>query len=145
MVLSSVISSGCPFPTSPSSQSHFCNLRLVSVSPFPATLTSSSQLHENTTTLSPAFATLKDLATHNSFACHSYRKHPGWGSVEKASACFLCPQLLTSDPQFPRFVVRPGITPPFLAPPPSPHFLVALEPTPAECPQLLILNYLRDR
>ena len=52
-----------------------------SLSPFPATLTDNSQLTENSTTLSPVPATLTSLVKHKSFICHSYRKHPGWGSV----------------------------------------------------------------
>jgi hypothetical protein len=51
----------------------------LSVSPFPATLTSHCQLAENKTTLSLAVATLTDRVKHKSFVCHSYRKHPGWG------------------------------------------------------------------
>src|SRR5271170_2841672 len=50
-----------------------------SLTPFPATLTRSSQIAENTATLSPAFATLTDCVKHKSFVCHSYKKHPGWG------------------------------------------------------------------
>jgi len=49
------------------------------LTPFPATLTSQPQLPEKTATLSPAFATLTRRVKHKSFACHSYKKHPGWG------------------------------------------------------------------
>src|SRR5208282_3079201 len=50
-----------------------------SLSPLPATLANCPQLHENTATLSPVFATLTDCVKHKSFVCHSYRKHGGWG------------------------------------------------------------------
>ena len=50
------------------------------LTPFPATLTDHRQLAENTTTLSPAVATLTTRVKHKSCICHSYRKHPGWGS-----------------------------------------------------------------
>jgi len=53
---------------------------ILSPSPFFATLTNPLQLAENTSTLSPAFATLTRHVNHNPFVCHSYRKHPGWGS-----------------------------------------------------------------
>jgi hypothetical protein len=53
------------------------------LSPFPATLTRSSQLHDNTTTLSPAFATLTDHPRHKAFVWHSCKKHPRWGAVEQ--------------------------------------------------------------
>jgi hypothetical protein len=52
-----------------------------SATPFLATLASHRQLAENKTTLSPAVATLTDRVKHKSFACHSYKKQPGWGSV----------------------------------------------------------------
>ncbi len=48
-------------------------------SSFPSTLTSPSQIAENASTLSLAFATLTDRVKHKSFACHSYKKHGGWG------------------------------------------------------------------
>src|SRR5580658_1676039 len=51
----------------------------LSVTPLFATLTDQSQADENTTTLSPAFATLTRHITPNSFICHSYKKHPGGG------------------------------------------------------------------
>jgi len=122
-----VIWSGCPFPTSLSSQSHFFTLSLFpsnpscslsplylssrcfdsqkgpSVSPLPATLTNSSQLHDNTTTLSPAFATLTNRVMYKPFACHSCKKHPGWGVVEQALACSPFLQPVTDDSHSPRF------------------------------------------
>jgi hypothetical protein len=49
------------------------------LTPFPATLTSHRQFAENTSTLSPAFATLTIRVKVNPFVCHSYRKHTGWG------------------------------------------------------------------
>jgi len=63
-------------------------LATAAVSPFLATLASHLQLTENTTTLSPAFATLTDRARHNSFVCHSYKKHPGWGSHRSSQIFF---------------------------------------------------------
>ena len=56
-----------------------------SVTPFPATLTGHRQLAENTTTLSPAVATLTRRVKHKSFVCHSYKKHPGGYSVNRES------------------------------------------------------------
>jgi hypothetical protein len=47
------------------------------VSPFSATLTGHPELHENKTTLSLAVVTLTNPVTHNPFACHSCKKHPG--------------------------------------------------------------------
>jgi len=72
-----------------------------SVTPFPATLTSHLQLAENTTTLSPAFATLARRVKHKSFVCHSYRKHPGWGQVVQRSLTLFTTHysLLTVLPQ----------------------------------------------
>ena len=52
---------------------------LRSLSPFLATLTSTPQLTENTTTLSLVFATLTDCVRHKSFICHSCKKTPGVG------------------------------------------------------------------
>ena len=52
----------------------------VSVTPFPATLTSHLQRPEKSATLSPAFATLTNRVKHKSSVCHSYKKHPGWAS-----------------------------------------------------------------
>jgi hypothetical protein len=63
-------------------------LATAAVSPFLATLTSHLQLTENTATLSPAFATLADRVRHNSFVCHSYKKHPGWGSHRSSQIFF---------------------------------------------------------
>ena len=54
-------------------------LNRLLATPFPATHTGLSQIAENAATLSPAFATLTSPVKHNSFVCHSYRKHPGWG------------------------------------------------------------------
>jgi|HubBroStandDraft_2_1064218.scaffolds.fasta_scaffold33520_2 hypothetical protein len=50
-----------------------------SLSPFPGALTSSLQLIERTTALSPAFAPLTNPFTPNPFVCHSYKKTPGGG------------------------------------------------------------------
>ena len=52
----------------------------ANLSPLPATLTSHLQLVENTSPLSPVFAALTRRVTCKSFACHSYKKTPGWGS-----------------------------------------------------------------
>jgi oxygen-dependent protoporphyrinogen oxidase len=62
------------------------------ITPFPATLTSLSQIAENAATLSPAFATLTSPVNHNPFVCHSYTKHPGWG-VPSSSANSVHPAL----------------------------------------------------
>ncbi len=75
------------FPWSALTTSH-SPLATAAVSPFLATLTSHLQLTENTATLSPAFATLTDRVRHNSFVCHSYRKHPGWGSHRSSQIFF---------------------------------------------------------
>jgi hypothetical protein len=60
---------------------HFCSRPGSShglpLSPFLATLTSNSQLVENPTTLSPAFAALTRCVKSKSFVCHSYKKPPG--------------------------------------------------------------------
>jgi hypothetical protein len=64
-----------------------------SLSPFFATLTSPLQPPENTATLSPAFATLTRHVNHNSFVCHSYKKHPGWGAEPPRIASHGCSQL----------------------------------------------------
>ena len=50
-----------------------------STSPLFVILAKPPQLHENKTTLSPAFATLTRLVNYNSFVCHSCKKHPGVG------------------------------------------------------------------
>ena len=63
----------------------FTSFASPSVTPFPAILTSHLQLAENTTTLSPAFATLARRVKHKSFVCHSYRKHRGWRRVVRRS------------------------------------------------------------
>ena len=139
-----MIWSNCPLPTDLSSQRHLFALsyfplnpsysslipsapsiaflnsqKCLSVSPFPATLTTSSQLDDNTTTLSPAFATLTTYIRHKSFACHSCRKHPGWVWVEQTFACSPFPQPVALDPESPRFTVAPGIAPALLNAPPS--------------------------
>ena len=68
------------------------------LTPFPATLTSHLQLAENKTTLSPAVTTLTSRVKPNPFACHSYKKHPGWGYavvnffVAQTSVCVLLRQ-----------------------------------------------------
>jgi hypothetical protein len=108
-----------PFPTIPSSQSNLRALcvsalsssdpcfspfdfelsteNLISVSPFLATLTTSLQLTENTSTLSSAFATLTSHVNHKPFVCHSYKKHPGVGiprgchPESSEGSAFLCP------------------------------------------------------
>ena len=49
----------------------------ANLSPLSATLTSHPQLIENTSPLSPVFATLTSRVTRKSFACHSYEKTPG--------------------------------------------------------------------
>ena len=57
-----------------------CELSTVNchpLSPFPATLTTDSQLTENSATLSPFAVTLTSRVNHNPFVCHSCRKHPG--------------------------------------------------------------------
>jgi hypothetical protein len=69
-----------------------CQLSAVSSlspSPFPATVTGSSQLIENPATLSPAFATLTSHVNPNPFVCHSYRKTPGVGYPRRASHLFV--------------------------------------------------------
>jgi hypothetical protein len=63
----------CPFNSKLSSPN------FPPLTPFPATLTCHLQLSENKTTLSPAVATLTSRVKHKSFACHSYKKHPGGG------------------------------------------------------------------
>jgi len=152
-----VIWSGCPFPTSLSSQNHlfalglspvslFCislgrlspssryfdSQKCLSVSSFPATLTTSSQLHDNTTTLSPVFATLTGHVTHKSFACHSCRKHPGWGWMEQALACSLFPQSVACDPEPPSFTDAPGIASALENPLPSVTSVSSLKSTRTE-------------
>jgi hypothetical protein len=56
----------------------FLTLKWVSLTPFPATLTSTLQITEKPASLSPAFATLTSRVKHKSCVCHSYAKHPGW-------------------------------------------------------------------
>jgi len=57
----------------------FSTFKWVSLTPFPATLTSTLQITEKQASLSPAFATLTSRVKHKSCVCHSYKKHPGWG------------------------------------------------------------------
>jgi hypothetical protein len=52
-----------------------------SLSPFLAIRTRPLQLAENPAALSPFAATLTSSVKHNSFVCHSYRKHRGWGYI----------------------------------------------------------------
>ena len=67
------------------------------VTPFPATLTSYLQLAENKTTLNPVVATLTDRVKHKSFACHSYKKHPGVGYLPAPALFrFIRPTLVNS-------------------------------------------------
>lgn len=71
---------GCELPTMNSSFNfELSTLNRLLATHFPATHTPLPQVAENAATLSPAFATLTHIVNHNSFACHSYRKHPGWG------------------------------------------------------------------
>jgi hypothetical protein len=70
------LSSACP--------EHNRRVNFPPLTPFPATLTSHLQLAVNTTTLSPALATLADRVKHKSFVCHSYKKHPGGGYILQA-------------------------------------------------------------
>ena len=65
--------------TSSTSSTSSTSFTSPSVTPFPATLTSHSQLTENPAALSPAFATLARRVEDKSFVCHSYKKLPGWG------------------------------------------------------------------
>ncbi len=120
------------YPRSP--RTSFPSSCHFSLSSFPATLTNSSQLHDNTTTLSPAVATLAGRVRLKSFACHSCKKHPGWGSVEQTLACSPFPQLVALDPEAPSFatsmqIVLPPSSFPALAP-----FVSALESTPTRYP-----------
>jgi len=87
--------------TSSTSSTSSTSFASPSVTPFPATLTGQSQLAENTTTLSPAFATLARRVKHKSFVCHSYRKHRGWGQVVQRSLALFTTHysLLTLLPQ----------------------------------------------
>ena len=109
MVLYYVICSGWPFPTNSSSRYSLRALDSPLVSPFFATLTNSSQLHDNTTTLSPAFAALTRRVKPKSFVCHSYKKHRGWGVVEQASACFPFLNSVANDPEFLHLSAAPNV------------------------------------
>jgi hypothetical protein len=68
-----------------------------SVSPFPATLTTSVQSTENTSTLSLAFATLTSLVMPKSFACHSYKKIRGVGGTPVFCATQTLPLFSTAS------------------------------------------------
>ena len=89
----------------------FSTLKRLPVTPFPATLTSLSQIAENTPTLSPIFAALSSRVNHNPFVCYSYRKHPGWRiwsfSVTSALKSTRCSSLV--DP--PNTMRRPPASP----------------------------------
>src|SRR5580704_1598086 len=97
MVICFVICSGWPCPTISSSRYSIRAPVSPAVSPFLATLTDSSQLHDNTTTLSPALATLTRHPMRKSFVCHSCKKH---GGVEQASACFPFLNPVANVPEF---------------------------------------------
>ena len=68
-----MFSTACP----PSPAPLLPKLPALHLTPVFSALTDTPQLTENTATLSPAFATLTSRVTHKSFACHSYKKHPG--------------------------------------------------------------------
>jgi hypothetical protein len=74
------LSIACPERSRSACPERSRRVNFPSLSPFPATLTSPLQPLENTATLSPAFATLTIRIKVNPFVCHSYKKHPGWGS-----------------------------------------------------------------
>ena len=74
------LSTACPERSRSACPERSRRVNFPSLSPFPATLTSPLQPLENTATLSSAFATLTRRVNHNPFVCHSYAKHPGWGS-----------------------------------------------------------------
>jgi hypothetical protein len=59
----------------------------ISVSLLFASLTQSTQLDQNKTTLSPAVSTLTRHVKLNPFVCHSYRKHPGVGYAHRTRFC----------------------------------------------------------
>src|SRR5579859_1788262 len=63
------------------------------------------QLHESTTTSSLVFATLTSRVKRKSFACHSYRKHPGWGYP-------LAPRAAVLSSNAAAFDFSPAIPPP---------------------------------
>jgi len=92
--------------TTPTSPYHsLSTVSPPSVTSFRATLASYRHLAENKTTLSPVVATLTDRVKHKSFACHSYKKHPGWGYPSAGYQSFLFPSLssrgVASDPLLP--------------------------------------------
>ncbi len=133
MVIFFVICSGWPLPTISSSRYSLRAPDSPLVSPFFAALTDSSQLHDNTATLSPAFATLTPCVKHKFFVCHSYKKHRGWGKVEQASACFPFLNPVALDPEFPHLSVAPNVRQDvdtsFLLAPLPPHPLSPLAAT----------------
>ena len=84
-------------------------LSTPSASPLFATLTDHAQLHENKATLSPAFAALTRRVKPNSFVCHSYKKHRGWGGVPSILKQFPCaPRLLCKNRSANAPDIRPG-------------------------------------
>ena len=64
-----------------SSNFELSTVNLRAVTPFPATLANLPQVNENKTTLSLSFATLTSHVTRKFVACHSYKKHRGWGDL----------------------------------------------------------------
>lgn len=88
MLVYSVIRSGCRFPTISSSRYALRAPVSPAVSPLFAALTNSPQLHDNTTTLSPAFGTLTCGVRPKSFVCHSCKKHRGGGQWNRLQTCF---------------------------------------------------------
>ena len=66
---------------------------------FLATLAGHPQLTENPAALSPLPATLTSRVKPKSCVCHSYKKHPGWGTPckGKSSLCCRTPQLSTAS------------------------------------------------
>ena len=64
----------------------------VSITLFPAALTSRPQITEKPAALTPAFATLTNRVKHKSCVCHSYKKHQGWG-IPSTSCLAIASQL----------------------------------------------------
>jgi hypothetical protein len=130
--------SGCPFPTSLSSQSHLftpglpSNPSCLSLSPsYPSSCCFDSQ---NSMSVSPFPATLTNHISRKSFACHSCKKHPGWGSGEQALACSPDTQPLTLDPRSPSFAAHLGAAPALLSAPLPVTSLSSLKSTPTKYP-----------
>ncbi len=73
--------------------------KLYPASRFPATLAVRPQLTENTTTLSPAFATLTTRVNLNPFVCHSYKKHRGGVAAPSLPKLRTTPSPFTLFPQ----------------------------------------------